>query len=47
MEESGLHLLTIIDDLIEVSRIEAKQVELHPESFNLNNLFDELLIIFH
>ena len=46
VEESGLHLLTIIDDLIEVSRIEAKQVELHPESFNLNNLFDELLIIF-
>ncbi len=46
VEESGLHLLTIIDDLIEVSRIEANQVELHPEEFNLNNLLDELLTFF-
>ncbi len=47
VEESGRHLLNIIDDLIEVSRIEANQVELHPEKFNLNALLDELLIFFN
>ena len=47
VEESGRHLLTIIDDLIEVSRIEANQVDLHHERFNLNNLLDDLLIFFN
>jgi PAS domain S-box-containing protein len=47
VEESGRHLLTIIDDLIEVSRIEANQVELHQESFNINELLEELSFFFN
>ncbi len=46
VEESGRHLLTIIDDLIEVSKIEANQVELHPENVNLNSVLDELQVFF-
>jgi CheY-like chemotaxis protein len=42
IEDSGKHLLTIIDDLIEVSRIETGQFELRKEIFNLNKLLDEL-----
>ncbi len=46
IEESGKHLLGIIDDLIEVSRIETGQVELRREEINLNQLLDEVFIFF-
>ncbi len=46
IEDSGNHLLSIIDDLIEVSRIETGQFELRPELFNINEVLHELYIFF-
>lgn len=47
IEESGKHLLNIINDLIEVSKIETGQFELRKEVFNLNNLLDEIFMFFN
>ena len=46
IEESGKHLLNIIDDLIEVSRLETGQIELKIEQINLNEVLDEIFIFF-
>ncbi|MFW5645470.1 MAG: response regulator, partial [Bacteroidota bacterium] len=46
IEDSGKYLVNIIDDLIEVSRIETGQFELRKEVFNLNDLLHELFIFF-
>lgn len=47
IEDSGKHLINIIDDLIEVSRIETGQFEVRREVFNLNILMDELYTFFN
>lgn len=47
IEDSGKYLINIIDDLIEVSRIETGQFELRNEVFNLNDLLDELHTFFN
>ncbi len=47
IEDSGKHLLTIIDDLIEISRIESGQFELRNERFLLNEIMDELYLFFN
>ncbi|MGC9345021.1 MAG: histidine kinase dimerization/phospho-acceptor domain-containing protein, partial [Bacteroidales bacterium] len=46
IEDSGKHLLSIIDDLIEVSKIETGQFDLRNEVFNLNGLLDEIYVFF-
>ncbi len=43
---AGEHLLTLINDVLEISRIEAGRVELHPESFDLNALLDDIVSLF-
>lgn len=46
IEQSGKHLLNIINDLIEISRIESGHIEIRREILNLNDLMDDLYIFF-
>ncbi len=46
IEQSGKHLLNIINDLIEISRIESGHIDIRREIFNLNDLMDDLYIFF-
>ena len=39
---SGRHLLTLIDDLLDLARIEARRLELRPNDLDLVRLFDEV-----
>ncbi len=47
IEESGVHLLSIIDDLIQISSINANQVDIKNEEFNLNVLLEDIYIFFN
>jgi signal transduction histidine kinase len=40
IHESGLHLLAIINDILDLSRIEAGRLELHEEVISVEGLFD-------
>ena len=46
VSSSGNQLLTIINDILDISRIESNQMILQPVHFDLNNLLDNLLISF-
>ncbi len=46
IEQSGKHLLNIINDLIEISRIESGHVELRNEQVNLNSLLRDVYTFF-
>ena len=46
IEQSGKHLLNIINDLIEISRIESGHIDIRKEIFNLNTLLDDLFVFF-
>jgi len=43
IDNSGKHLLRLIDDIMNVSRLEAKKIKIVEESFNLNILLDEII----
>ena len=43
---SGQHLLALINDVLDMSKIEAGRVEIHPMTFNLARLMDDLAGMF-
>jgi PAS domain S-box-containing protein len=44
IESAGYHLLTILNDLLDISRIESGKMDLREEMFAVNSLLDSLLI---
>ena len=46
IQNSGKHLLTIINEILEFSKIEAGKIEISPNKFNLNNTIDDVRQMF-
>ncbi|HEY9646559.1 MAG TPA: PAS domain S-box protein [Chroococcidiopsis sp.] len=47
INRSGQHLLTLINDVLEMSKIEAGRLKLHPISFDLHHLLDTIYDMLH
>ncbi len=47
VDRSGQHLLTLIDNVLDLSKIEAGRVAIAPVEFNLHDLLDDLQAMFH
>ncbi len=46
IRKSGNHLLTIINDVLEISKIEEGKIEFHFDSFNLRSLIEDCVSMF-
>ena len=47
IQSKGNQLLRLINDIIDLSKIESNTVTIKPEAFQLNHLFDELLVSYN
>lgn len=47
VKNNAKHLLSLINDILDISKIEADKVELQYEEFNLKNLINEVVEIIH
>ncbi len=47
IEKSGIHLLSLVNDVIDISRIEAGKMEAAPSSFKLHELLNEVIDDIH
>ena len=45
IQKNGRHLLHLINDVLDMAKIDAGRMNLNPEKFNLHDLFDEVLSI--
>ncbi len=46
IDENGQHLLSLINDIIDLSKIEIGMLRLNPSEFGINELFDEVYDVF-
>lgn len=46
IKDSGRRLLAVIDDIIDISKIQSNQLKLYNESFNINDLITELHLFY-
>lgn len=46
IRESGQHLLTLINDILDLSKIEARKMELYPSDFQLSNFLEGIVGMF-
>ena len=47
IDASGTNLLSLINDILDISKIEAGHMELHPVNFNLNRVIEDMTTLFN
>ncbi len=47
IHSSGQHLLAIINDILDLSKVEAGKMELHPEEFGVSSAIEGVLTVMH